>query len=1322
MSQDEPMLIQNIEAAIFDLDGVITSTASVHSMAWKKMFDEYLSKKEEDFTPFNIETDYLKYVDGKPRYEGVKSFLSSRSIELDYGDSEDTPDTESICGLGNKKNSIFQQLLSEKGFEIFEDAVKQIKNWRKKGIKTAIVSSSKNCKKVLDLAMLNDLFDIRIDGLISEELKLQGKPNPDIFFEAAKMLQVSPSKTVIFEDAIAGVEAGKNGKFKYVVGVQKKATNEKLIEHGADVIINNFDELDLIKQIKPSRLEFSKLSSALDHHEEIKKNLGPRRLVLFLDYDGTLTPIVKDPSEARLSIEVRKLLEKLSQHCTLAVVSGRDLSDVRKKIKIPDIYYAGSHGMDIIGPELHKVIGEKALPQLKKAEEEIIKVVEETQGAKLERKKLIVAAHYRNVSEKDSERLRKSVQEIASRHEGLKIIENKKVIEIRPDVDWHKGMAIDYILNELDYEKGEVLPVFLGDDITDEDGFEYLHQEGVGIVVGDHGKKTSAKYKLNDTEEVKKFLLQLYDIITLEPVYKWNIVYENYIPEDEPLREALCTLGNGYFATRGAAEDSKAEGVHYPGTYLAGGYNRAESEIAGRLVENEDLVNWPNWLSLTFRIDQGEWFQIDEVEILDYQQVLNLRIGLLERKVRFRNKLQQETEIFSRRIVSQRNPHLAAIQWRLEPKNWSGTVDVCSMLDGRVLNNGVERYKDLNNRHISLEGTGKEGETGIYLISKTLQSKIFMAQAARTELFLEGRTAPAERETIEEEGYIAHIIKFNAKKLKPVTIEKIVSVFTSKDVAIADPELEARKAISHAGNFEDLYSVHCQAWKELWRRYDISIEESEKNQMILRLHIFHLLQTVSMNSVDLDIGVPARGWHGEAYRGHIFWDEFFIFPFINLRVPELSRSLLMYRYRRLEEARKAARQFNYKGAMFPWQSGSNGREETQEVHLNPESGQWLDDNTFLQRHISADIVFNIMQYFEATEDNEFMNFFGAEIILDVANFFSSKAEWSQEKQRYEICNIVGPDEYHTEYPKSSEKGINNNAYTNIMASWVLKTALEINTNLEEHRHEELLEKLNLKEEDLIRWEKVSREMYVPFIKEGIINQFEEYEKLKELNWNKYRQKYGNSFRLDRILQAEGDDVNAYKASKQADVLMLFYLFSTEELQEIFDHLNYKFEPKMIRDNINYYESRTSHGSTLSQLVHSWVLARSERKGSWNSFRKALLSDFNDVQGGTTAEGIHLGAMAGTVDLIQRCYAGITVRDDILWINPQLPENLKNIKLRIRYRGEWVNFSVSQKAVEVKIEKGSGKSITLGFQSKKFTMRPGDFQKITYNNNKNKQSL
>ncbi|MEJ2635161.1 MAG: glycoside hydrolase family 65 protein, partial [Calditrichia bacterium] len=494
----------------------------------------------------------------------------------------------------------------------------------------------------------------------------------------------------------------------------------------------------------------------------------------------------------------------------------------------------------------------------------------------------------------------------------------------------------------------------------------------------------------------------------------WKLVYDKWIPEQQPLREALCTLGNGYFATRGAEEEVKAGKPHYPGTYLAGGYNRMESEVAGRVIENEVLVNWPNWLYLNFRPENGGWFTPDSVKILDYVQELDIQNGILERRIRFRDDKDRQTLLVSRRIVHMENPHLAAIEWTLTPENWSGRICIHSALDGKVINAGVKRYSQLNQNHLEPLETGREGEDGIFLRVETRQSHIQMVQAARTQAYYDSKPITVERKTVQESGYVAQELSFECEKHRTIRVEKVVTIYTSRDDAISEPGLDARKELRRAGLFAELLESHKRAWSTLWHRVDIDINKINKARLILRLHIFHLIQTTSMNTIDLDVGVPSRGLHGEAYRGHIFWDELFIFPFLNLRMPELTRTLLMYRYRRLGEARHAAQEAGFKGAMFPWQSGSNGREENQILHLNPKSGKWDPDNTYLQRHVNAAIAYNVWQYYQAADDMEFLSFYGAEMILCIAHFWSSIAVYNPDRDRYEIRGVVGPDEYHTQ--------------------------------------------------------------------------------------------------------------------------------------------------------------------------------------------------------------------------------------------------------------------------------------------------------------------
>jgi alpha,alpha-trehalase len=269
--------------------------------------------------------------------------------------------------------------------------------------------------------------------------------------------------------------------------------------------------------------------------------------------------------------------------------------------------------------------------------------------------------------------------------------------------------------------------------------------------------------------------------------------------------------------------------------------------------------------------------------------------------------------------------------------------------------------------------------------------------------------------------------------------------------------------------------------------------------------------------------------------------------------------------------------------------------------------------------------------------------------------------------------------------------------------------------LDDATKRELLSRLEMDGSEFEKWEIISKNMFIPFIKgTKIISQFEGFEILKDLNWGKYEKKYGDIHRLDRILESEGDSVNRYKVAKQADVLMLFYLLSSDTLVNLLEQLGYSFEPGNILENIEYYSKRTSHGSTLSKLVFSWVTARSHRDVSWENFQVALESDFKDIQGGTTPEGIHLGAMAGTIDIVQRCYTGLELKKGGLSFNPHLPDKLKRIKFRLRYRGHWLQLNLDRKQIVIKSLGGGADEIEINVNGKKFVLPTEQEISVNYN--------
>jgi len=790
---------------------------------------------------------------------------------------------------------------------------------------------------------------------------------------------------------------------------------------------------------------------------------------------------------------------------------------------------------------------------------------------------------------------------------------------------------------------------------------------------------------------------------------EWLWSYEGYDPDRVGVAEALCTVGNGYFATRGALAECAADGIHYPGTYLAGVFNRIATEVSGRLVENESMVNVPNWLCLTVTADDGAPFDPQHCEVIEHFLELDMRRVVLLRRSKLRHRDGRILQITQRRFVSLRDPHVAALETTLVAENWSGRVVVESALDGTVRNAGVARYDALGNEHLIPIIARQASEEAECLVVETSTSHIRIAQTARTRVFRDGRPLDVVRTLASRDRWVGQSFPIDLEAGREVRVEKIMAMFTSRDQGIFEPQQESEHwALEVAGGFDELLGRHVVSWDHAWHRCRISVGRSHRRTTkVLNLHMLHLLQTVSRNSAELDVGVPARGLHGEAYRGHVFWDELFIFPFLNWRIPELARSLLRYRARRLDQARYSATAAGYEGAMFPWQSGSDGREETQTMHLNPLSGRWLTDGSRLQRHVNAAIAFNVWSYWQVSGDVEFMRFWGAEMILEIARFWASAAEYNHALDRYEIKGVMGPDEYHDAYPDQATPGLDNNAYTNIMAVWCILRAFDALDVLPEPRARQLHEKLSITVEELDRWRDVSAKMRVCFHDGNILSQFEGYEHLLEFDWDGYAAKYGNIQRLDRILEAEGDSPNRYKVAKQPDALMLFFLLSVDEIRDLLEHLSYEWSDDLVERNVEYYAARTSHGSTLSQMIQAWIYSKIDMERAWTLFREALVADVTDAQGGTTREGIHLGAMAGTVDLVQRCFTGIETREERLIVDPNLPPQLDTIHIPMRYRGHPLLLTFGHEQVVAEVMPDGGQPVCIEIRGKVYEVAPGD---------------
>ncbi len=1012
------------EAVIFDLDGVITKTAATHSRAWKKMFDQYLIGREQVYgEPFKEFTsdDYLTFVDGKPRYEGVKSFLESRSIELPFGAPDDNLALETVCGLGNRKNEAFNEVLVNEGVEVYPSTLALLEQLHKDNVRIGVASSSKNCEAVLTAAGLMHFVETRVDGVVSAETGLKGKPQPDIFLTAAKNLGVDPDKSIVVEDAVSGVQAGKNGNFGLVLGLAREDNHEALKASGADIVISDLEEITM-----------------------------------------------------------------------------DDLND------------------------------------------------------------------------------------------------------------WF----------------------------------------------------TQGKKKDN-----------------------WTLSYFDYLPKSEKSREALLTVGNGYFGTRGAMEETSASDTNYPGTYIAGLYNRLSTPIADRDVENEDFVNAPNWLPIRFKIDDEPWFDPNQTKIIYIDRKLDFKTGILTRHMLVEDTENRKTAIHSERMASMDSQHQAGIRYSVTPLNYDAVISFSSALDGTHINDGVSRYRALNQQHLKPVEQGGNGNTS-WLLVKTTQSEIEIAEAAKLTLSVNDIPESAEFGVTTDEGIVYSYVSLSLTEGDTATLEKTVSIHASH-LGSKNPLQKAKEEIASMTTLDEMMEKSAGAWSNIWDKVDIKIIGDRLAQKLLRMHAYHLMVSASIHNKDIDASVTARGLHGEAYRGHIFWDELFILPFYNIHFPETAKSLLMYRYRRLEKAREYAKEYGYKGAMFPWQSGSDGREETQVVHLNPLNGEWGDDYSSLQRHVSLAIAYDIWQYYHVTGDLEFIEQYGAEMFIEICRFWESKCEFNKETQRYSIDKVMGPDEFHESYPEAKEGGLRDNAYTNIMVSWMFDTAAQLVDKLSLTNKGMLFLKTGILPGEIKKWSEIKKHLNLVINPDGIIAQYDGYFDLKELDWDAYRNKYGNIYRMDRLLKAEGKTADDYKVAKQADTLMTFYNLDKDQVTHILGEMGYTLPEDYLEKNLHYYFDRTSHGSTLSRVVHAQLASViGNHELSQTLYRDALTSDYADIQGGTTAEGIHAGVMAGTLMIALNTFAGVDTRGELLKVTPHLPKQWKEISFKLTFKGVEYEFEITNEAIQV----------------------------------------
>lgn len=706
-------------------------------------------------------------------------------------------------------------------------------------------------------------------------------------------------------------------------------------------------------------------------------------------------------------------------------------------------------------------------------------------------------------------------------------------------------------------------------------------------------------------------------------------------------KETVFTLSNGYLGTRGTFEEG------YPGscpaTLIHGVYDQVP-------IVFTELANCPDWLALTIVLG-GHSFRLDQGTILSYQRSLDLQRGLLSRQVRWRSPSGYTFELAFERFASLADQHVLALRCQITSLDYAGPVEVQTSINGYADNQGVLHWD-------SLAQEAKDQQLWLHVRSRHCPTELAMA----ARLTITGATI-IQSQAIGFQNYPTLIQQFAIEAGQQVTVEKLVTVFTSRDIPQPAPAALAKLAALPC--YAILLLSHQANWAHIWQINDIVIEGDPVAQLATRYNLFQLLSVTPRH--DDRVSIPAKTLSGFGYRGHVFWDtEIFILPCLTLTQPDLARNLLTYRYHTLEGARRKAKTSGYEGAMYVWESADTGDEVTPPWVPGPNGRDliriWCGE---LEVHISTDVAYATWQYWQATQDHDWMQRYGAEMILDTAVFWGSRAEWNALAHRYDIRDVIGPDEYH--------ERIDNNAFTNRMVQWHLETALEVLTWLKDNapdRATELISQLHLSPERLAHWTDVIQKLYVPQdLNTGLIEQFEGFFQLEDLNLNDYEPRTRS---MQAILGIEG--ANQRQVLKQADVLMLLYLLRDGMFA---DRSEPYYDRQTLESNWNYYNPRTDHtyGSSLSPAIHAALACDLDQPAAaYEHFMRSALVDLADVRG-NAHEGIHAASTGGVWQAIVFGFGGVRFTPNGPIATAKLPPGWTRLQFKLQWQGQVYEFDL-----------------------------------------------
>lgn len=719
----------------------------------------------------------------------------------------------------------------------------------------------------------------------------------------------------------------------------------------------------------------------------------------------------------------------------------------------------------------------------------------------------------------------------------------------------------------------------------------------------------------------------------------WTITEDGFDPQKQHHQETIFTLGNGYLCTRGAFEEGYPDDSR--GTFIHGVFDQAP-------IVFTELANAPDWLPLDIYLN-GERFALDSGAILSFQRSLDLRSGLLTREVYWRSPGGLVARFVFERFASLVDEHRLFLRCRVTPE-FSGVIEFRAGLNGNTHNEGLVHWQWLS------QG---ERDGVIYLHNQTRKSGIEHV-AAMQIANLRGRELAREFWDVQNTPTL--MVRVEAVPGQIAGIDKYVAVFTSRDIepkevieaaihALTPGPSPKGRGVGVRGNvWEAALTANRAAWSEEWARTDVLVEGDDEAQISVRFNLFQMLIAAPRHDDRVNIG--AKTLSGFGYRGHAFWDtEIFMLPLFIYTAPHIARNLLNYRFRNLPGARRKAQDNGYVGAQFPWESADTGDEVT------PTWVPHFADRTKLVRiwtgdieiHISADIAHAAYQYWQATGDDEWFIDKGAELILDTARFWGSRAEYNEQADRYEYNDVIGPDEYH--------EHVDNNAYTNRLAQWNLQAALDVLEWLEQRapaKARELAGRLDLSEKRLQKWREVIEKVYLRIEPSGLIEQFEGYYQRKDVDLAALEPRTRSA---QEIFGIEG--CNETQVLKQPDVLMLQYLLRND------------YSDESVRVNYDYYTPRTDHtyGSSLGPSIMT-IMACDVGKpdDAYEHFIRAVRADLRDVRG-NAGDGIHAASAGGTWQAIVFGFAGLRVTASGWTIHPRLPRHWKRLAFKFVHHGK-----------------------------------------------------